>query len=320
MNQRVWITWEIQRRNRTLSNKVGAQLYELVFPGGRLKRYPQQLAATLRVLQARRPDVLFVQNPSIVLAFFAVNLKRFFGIRQLVVDAHNAGIFPMEGRSRILNVFARYIIKHADVVIVTNEHLAGYVEDCSGRAVVIPDPLPEFADDTIEPLNATKMPRRATLICTWSEDEPYMEFIVAAGDLEGEVEFYITGNHRNRVAKESLPANVCLTGFLDEAAYVKQLQNSDFIVVLTTREHCLNCGAYEAVALEKPLLLSDTHALRAYFSIGTVFSGNDTDSLRQALRKILQELPAKQAEISQLRRELEQHWGEYMLPLENFLQ
>src|SRR5262245_25632217 len=95
-SQRIWITWETQRRNRTLSEKVDAELYEIDIHAHRLLRYPLSLIKTLAILLRRRPRLLFVQNPSLVLALFAVIYGRVF-CKLVVVDAHNAGLFPAEG-------------------------------------------------------------------------------------------------------------------------------------------------------------------------------------------------------------------------------
>jgi len=59
--------------------------------------------------------------------------------------------------------------------------------------------------------------------------------------------------------------NLTLTAFIDDNAYVTLLYSCDLIVDLTTREDCLVCGAYESVSAEKPLLLSDTTALRVFW-------------------------------------------------------
>jgi len=64
MAKKIWITWENQRRNRSLSEALGAKLY--VFEGGKkakIARYVSCIVATLNVIRHEKPEILFVQNP-----------------------------------------------------------------------------------------------------------------------------------------------------------------------------------------------------------------------------------------------------------------
>lgn len=317
MSKRLWITWEIQRRNRSLSRQVKAKLYEVIGAGNRLKRYPFQIIRSLKILHNEKPDILFVQNPSIVLAFLSVVTRKLFGVKKLIVDAHNAGIFPLEGRSRILNSITNLIIRRSDAVIVTNKYLADYVKQLGGHAFIIPDPLPVFGD-------ADELPERevdvmkATFICTWSDDEPYKELISAAGRLAGDIEISITGKHNDRINVTDLPDNIFLTGFLDDSDYVNLLHRSDFMIVLTTRDNCLNCGAYESVSLQKPIILSDTEALRSYFHSGVIYTRNDSLSIELAIKKMIENYAQMSGDIKGLKSKINKNWSSYQRPLEDY--
>ena len=316
MAERVWITWEVQQRNRTMSQKVGATLFEVTSARGRLLRYPYQVWRTLQILRRERPDVLFVQNPSIVLSMLAISTKRYFRISRLIMDAHNAGIYPLEGRIEPLNSLARLIFRRTDITIVTNAVLAGYVTDNGGNPVIVPDPLPDFGVEKCAVSAVPNSPLKAVFICTWGADEPWEEVIEAATGLEGLVNIYITGKYIAAVANRNLPKNIILTGFLHDEAYIDLLRSADFIIVLTKRENCLNCGAYEAVSLCKPLVLSDTSALRGYFSAGAVHAENNARSIAAALGQMADSLNEYSAQVAQLRQHLEEDWGRYLLALE----
>jgi len=319
MIEKIWITWEIQRRNKSLSKEVGAKLFEITSYKSRFRRYPGQILCTLRIIKENRPLILFVQNPSILLASLAVTIKKLYGIKTVVVDAHNAGLFPVEGRSRILNGLSKYIIRKADITLVTNVKLADHVRDVGGRPLVMPDPLPVFNNAETCALDEKHTKRRATFICTWSEDEPYDELIKAAACFENSMEFFVTGKYPANMAVRILPDNVNLTGYLGDNAYICLLRSSDFIIVLTTRENCLNCGAYESVSLERPLILSDTEALRSYFSKGVVYSQNNATDLRYAIQRMLDNLAQETSDISQLKIELARNWQGCMVPLNECL-
>ena len=68
----VWITWEQQRRNAGVAAALDVPLYECALRYRGLRRYAVSLAWTFRLLRERRPEVVFVQNPSIVLALAAI--------------------------------------------------------------------------------------------------------------------------------------------------------------------------------------------------------------------------------------------------------
>ena len=48
-----------------------------------------------------------------------------------------------------------------------------------------------------------------------------------------------------------------MTGFLDYDTYLDLLQKVDVIMDLTTDDKTMLAGAYEAVALEQPLIISN---------------------------------------------------------------
>jgi hypothetical protein len=68
------------------------------------------------------------------------------------------------------------------------------------------------------------------------------------------------------------------------------------------------CGAYEAVALGKPLVTSDTVALRNYFRMGTVYTKHDPQSLAAAVTYALAHRERLAAEMEMLRLELARDW------------
>ena len=62
-----------------------------------------------------------------------------------------------------------------------------------------------------------------------------------------------------------------MTGFLDYNIYLDLLQKVDVIMDLTTDDKTMLSGAFEAVALEQPLITSDWIPLRRYFNKGTIY-------------------------------------------------
>ena len=82
------------------------------------------------------------------------------------------------------------------------------------------------------------------------------------------------------------------------------------IVDLTAIEDCLVCGAYEAVALGRPLVTSDTAALRQYFRRGTVYSRHDHASLAAAITYDLTHRERLAGEMQSLKPDLIAEWTE----------
>ena len=83
----------------------------------------------------------------------------------------------------------------------------------------------------------------------------------------------------------SNPVNVELTGFLQKSDYVGRLLASDAIICLTTLDHTMQRGAYEAVYLGKPVITSNTQVLREAFNKGTVHVDNTVDSIVAGVEK-----------------------------------
>ncbi|MFO0754190.1 MAG: glycosyltransferase family 4 protein [Thermodesulfovibrionales bacterium] len=317
--RKVWITWETQRRNDSMSRHLNARLYRFDIRRSRLLRYVISLGKTVRVLLRERPGLLFVQNPSLVLALFGVSYGRLFGI-PVIVDAHNAGVFPFGGQKRWANRMTRWLFSGAAFTIVSNERLAEYVRQKGGRPVALPDPLPELGGCGEK--RGLRGRVNVLFICSWAADEPYREVIRAAELLEKDVVIHITGSSRGREGRAggSLPPNVVLTGYLSEEDFVGMLQSCDVVLDLTTREDCLVCGAYEATAAEKPLIVSDTKALRDFFCKGTLYADNTPEDLAEKIREAAQDRERLAGEIRELKRERLADWEERKREFERLLQ
>lgn len=316
MTERLWLTWEHQRRNRSLSGKLNAELVELNYNLPRWIKHPWMAIKTLGLLVSRRPRVLFAQNPSIVLSSLAVIYGRLSACT-VVIDSHNAGLFPLEGRNGALNRVARWILRWADLTLVTNDNLQRYVEQQGGKALVVPDPLPEFS---VTATASAGTAFRVVFICTWAEDEPWQQVLDAARQLQDDnIEIAITGRFTKRIDASSVPTNVELTGFMSDTDFQQAVADADAVMVLTTRSDCLNCGAYEAVALEKPLLLSDSKALREYFDEGVLYTDNSAGDIARQVRTLLADSAIQRQAIAKLKVRLLADWERYRWSVEQFL-
>jgi glycosyltransferase involved in cell wall biosynthesis len=300
----VWITWQRHRRTRELCEAFSLELCELTFSGPRLLRYPVVLFKTAARLVRARRDVVFIQCPSVVLGVWAGLLKKVVGYT-LVADLHNEAVEPYNYTFTAYRWLVKWIARAADVCMVTNEPLARVVEANGGRPFVLPDKVPALA---VAPQPRRDREAHVVFVCTFAPDEPYLEVIDAAGRLDPTVTVHITGNPRRLPEGVKLPANVRLTGYLPDSDYEALLGDADVIVDLTRMDNCLVCGAYEAVAVERPLVTSNTTALRAYFNRGTVYSDHTPESLAEAINLGLEARALLTVEMRELKVELERRW------------
>jgi glycosyltransferase involved in cell wall biosynthesis len=235
----------------------------------------------------------------------------------LVVDAHNAVISPGDGDSRWLNALARFAQRRADLTLVSNDEIAKEVVRNGGMPFTLPDPLP-----TLLPVEAKLLgPGRSVLfICTFEYDEPYEEVFRAARLLPKDVTIFVTGDYSNAsLGPADMPENVRLTGFLPEADYVAMLKAVDVVMDLTRLDHCLVCGAYEAVVCQKPMVLSDNKASREYFRGGAIHTRNTAPEIAKGVMAALERQPALAAEIALLRGRLRDDWASRKKALETVI-
>jgi glycosyltransferase involved in cell wall biosynthesis len=315
MNKRkIWITWEVQRRSFELAKILGAKIYVLLEPDvlQGLLRYTYLSIKTMLVVIKENPNIIFVQNPSMVLASLLSIFRRLFGYK-LVVDRHSNFKFhtiqSKEIKWKIFHILSRYTIRKADLTIVTNEYLCDVVHKWGGRGFILQDKLPELILGEKIKLDGKK---NIVFISTFSKDEPIAEVIDAAKMLNKDWILYITGKYDNYEKKylfHNLPPNIRLTNFLSEKDYQSLLVSADLLVVLTKGNYILNCGAYEAVTLLKPVVLSDTETIKDYFKQGVVFSKCDSPSIANAITKGIMDNDSLRKDISILKEELSRDWG-----------
>jgi glycosyltransferase involved in cell wall biosynthesis len=297
----LWVSWNAHRRTTGLCAEWNLPLHVIPHARGRLfqrLRWFEQAGRTLALLRRTNPAILFVQNPSLLLSTLALASRRYFGYT-LVVDAHNEGVRPFMRPGRFVAWLTRRLLKGADATIVTNPALEKDVTAAGGRALVLPDrmPAPEL------PAKAAAI-NKATLVAvisTFLPDEPVAAIVAAATTLP-EVHFAFTGDVRRFRHKDiELPSNVRLTGYLADEAFWKLLAQADVICDLTLKPDCLVCGAYEALALAKPMVLSDNPATREIFGSAAVLTDNSAAGIACAVATAVEQRERLEANAQILR-------------------
>lgn len=299
------LTWLEHRRTTGLCNALNLELIALETPLPGALRHLVLSVRTAALLLRRRPAILLVQNPSLVLSGLAVALRPLLGYR-LIVDAHNEAVEPFVNRQPWVRGLARWVIRKADLTIVSNRQLAQIVERLNGRPFTLPDPTP-----VPPPSEKRTLPGsfNAVLISTFAPDEPVAEVFSAARGMD--LQLHVTGNHRKlpSTVLAAVPPNVHFCGFLPEEEYWSLLQSADAVIDLTLMDNCLVCGAYEALALGKPMLLSNNCASVELFGSSAIFTDNTAPDIRRSLERLKIESTSLQSLVAQKRREFSDTWA-----------
>ena len=244
-------------------------------------RYLRNIPRTMATIQDRRPAVVIATNPSIVLGLLLLFLRRLYGFK-LVSDAHYVGV-RADNDSWLLQRVIDFHNARVDLVVVTNEGQARFLSTLGTPAYVCQDPLPDLPS-AMQP-RPTLGDRSALLICSFDPDEPYeAAFEAFSGLQEDGFTLFVSGNYRKAKTDLSRFPWVRLLGFLSTDEYYGYLRSTGVVLDLTTKEDCLVCGAYEALAAEKPLIVSRTVALSEYFGDAVVLTDNTPEAIRDSVR------------------------------------
>jgi len=284
VNGIAFLTWCSHRRTTGLASALGVELVELLSERRGAARYGELMTRTVRLLRARSFRVIVAQNPSLVLTALLACMRSLWGFR-LVVDAHNEAVTPFVHDAAWVRAMSRWLLRRACLTIVTNEELAERVRQQNGKPFVLPDPLPVTPPDLP---TASGHPPYVVVVCTYAPDEPLAEIFAAARALP-EVQFRVTGNPWRCAPAllASRPANVEPTGFLHEHSYWALLAASQAVLDLTGMPDCLVCGAYEALAVGVPMILSDNPAGRRLFGQVAVFTDTTPAGIATAIKAAL---------------------------------
>lgn len=308
-SDRIWIAWEKQRRSMELSKVLDCDLYIFDFNG--ILRYPKCIYNTLKVLISSSFKIVFVQNPSMVLAA-TVCIFKLVSKKKVIVDRHTT--FRLNKQRKvsldwlIFDVLNNFTIKFVDLTIITNTYLAEIVREKRGNPYVLPDKLPDLVKKQQVQLGEGF---NVFMISSFGNDEPIAEAIKAAERLRKlDVKLYISGNpdKLDTIRKDYAPDNIVFTGFLDEQDFVNHVCSADAVMALTTADHCMLCGCYEAVAAEKPLITSNKEVLRQYF-YGSIFVDNTVEGITHGIFELIENYDFWVKHATILKKEIERTWS-----------
>lgn len=278
----IWVTWERQTRNRSMANLLSARYVEYSCANKWLRYFVLSIK-TLSLFIRNKPEVIFFQNPSVVLGLVCVFYGSLFRKTFLIADYHNCAL-DVSSRLYAVNSF---IARRSRFVIVTNPSMESVVLKMGGKSISFPDPLPEVDGNQVTNAEQSK---NIFFVTSWASDEPINEVLDAFIDSElwrSGVTLLMTGRPKfpklvhDKKHYESF--GITFLGFVSEHDYWSLLSGAFFVIDLTTRDNCMVCGAYEALAVRRPLLLSNNQATTDYFGPGLIYTNNTKQDIQEKL-------------------------------------
>jgi hypothetical protein len=268
-----------------------------------LFKYLSQSIATCWVLLKVRPRRVYVMSPPAVACLPVWIYSKLFRAGY-VVDAHTAAF--VDARWRALEFVTRFFARHAVTTLVTNTHWQSKVRSWGARCDIVTDVRVQFPQ--AQPVDLPPGAKIA-VVCTFTFDEPIATMFEAAA-LVPEVSFHFTGSWK-RLAPEILahkPPNVRLMGFLPDAQYVGLLKQCTAVMSLTTLDHTMQRGAYEAAYLARPIITSNFELLRESFPRATVFVDGTPESIAAGVRRMCADTERYSREAIELDRDKRRTW------------
>ena len=247
-------------------------------------KYCCQAIKTLFLLFRDRPRCVICMSPPVP-ALIPVWLYCVIMRRGYLIDYHTAA-FVFRAQQR-LYFLQKFFARRAILNLLTNSHLAAIVSEWGGRVLLVGDVRVRYSN--IKSFSVKQGAFNVTFVSRYSQTEPLDVVYEVARCLEQEgLHIFVTGSLEDapRSAIERRPANVTLTDFLSEEVYAGLLRDSDAVMCLCTNDNTMQRGAYEAMAVETPLILSDWNLLRETFASGAVFVDNSVEGICAGIRTL----------------------------------
>ena len=258
-------------------------------------------------------------NPP-VFAVLAVALYTRTTGTKYAMDCHSGAFESAKWRWTL--PLQRWLGRHAAAVMVTNPVHFDRVRAWPAPALIVadPPPMPSGKGRLQSALAGGEDGGFVFVIATYAPDEAIPEVIEVARAMPS-VRFRISGDTARapRAVRERRPPNVELTGFVPLPTFWQYAQSAAAILTLTHQENTILRGAWEAMFVGRPLITSDTAALRNYFERGTRFVDNTVAGIMSGIEEVLAKRSEFQAGMEQLRSEKQLQWQREQGELEALL-
>jgi hypothetical protein len=318
----LFVSWAfVQGRCEEIASSLGGRAEPIYFPriaDRRLAplRYLLSSVVTAYVLLRDRPGSVIVTNPPIFPGLIAFVYGRVARVA-VVLDSHPAS-FGRKGdavSARLLPIH-RWLAARVQGVLVTADEWVDEVRTWGGRGIVIHEAPPTWHTGPVPAIGARP---RVLFVGVFAGDEPVAELVEAARELP-ECDVLVTGDLRKAPATmvDDAPANVRFVGFLDQARYVREIEQANIIVSLTTEPTSVMRSAYEAVYAQRPLVTSDWPLLEELFP-HAVHVENSSRGIAEGVRTALKDYGRLVEDAERALALQEARWQQQMRTLEEML-
>jgi glycosyltransferase involved in cell wall biosynthesis len=283
----MFVSWTPHSRPRDLAARLNAE-YLVPAPFATSwwwpARYTIQSIVTIATILRRRPAVVLFTNPPF-LAGVACLVSAYIVKAQCWADCHS-GAYNDPRWVRFARTNAA-VVRRCRGAVFHNALLAAEQSDASCCSVVLSIyAMTDRAtiDDQYDP--AEKSRPLVVAICSYGFDEP-VEMVLEAAERVPQIDVAMTGRPPVGLSSRA-PANVRFTGWLDERDYHDTIARASAVLCFTTREATMQNGLIEALEHRRPVVTSNTRALRqwAHDIPGVITVDHDPDALAATISAI----------------------------------
>jgi len=308
---RIMIAWvAYQRRVESLSRYCDLNVYYIHYKWEEKSKLYKPLSYIFKMVQTAfilfrtNAKIVFIQLPPTfplyILVFYCWLQKAVY-----ICDCHNTTFYDGPW---IKFPFAKKMLRNSAVVLVHNEDIEEKVKDWGFPHMLLRDPIPQMSvNENIQTVGGIKIKQDKYVIFpgSFGTDEP-LEELFDAMRLCPEVLFACTwfSEKLGKEQQKTLPANLRLTGFLDEQTFTALYANAAAAIVLTTREGTQPSGAAEAVSLCVPLIISDIATTRRLYSEAGVFVKSTSNSIAEGVNYALSNQDKLRMQVRRLKEKL----------------
>lgn len=278
---KIWVTWHYSARSRNLASFMEFDLNEKLIVDNVFARHFFSSFWTIWILLKKRPKIIIIQLSFLLLLICTLYKVFNFGKVTLVADCHTKAL-RRKARGVLNFIFwpiKRFSFKFVNLSIISNEEMKPDIIILHKNFVILPDKIPTI---TFEQRRIEE--KYCVYVSSFAVDEPFEEIIQVAKLLNPVIKFYWTGKiPKNIINNLVIPDNLVFTDYLSFKDYYNLLGNANCIIALTKEKGCLQSGAYEALSLEIPLVISDTSALRNYFQNSAIYTSHKPEDIYKSI-------------------------------------
>ena len=299
---KVWLSWHSIPRSQNIAKYLDIPLFEYFINDNIIKRHLYSSIWTIKFLIKNKPDIVFLHYSYLLLLFIVLYKKLSNRNLIIVADCHNKALRrKLSGiGSSLYEMIKMFSFRNTDITIITNDGLVNEILNYHTKYFILPDKIPDFQVK----IDSMKNEKYSVYISSFSVDEPITEIIEVAKIIGKDVKIYWTGkNSSKNMSGTEFPDNIIFTGYLDYKDYYKLISNADSLLILTTEDDCLQCGAYEGLNAGVPMVISDNKASREYFQNSAIYTKIEPKSIVASLTEAFENSDLIKANSAKVKKE-----------------